>query len=172
MSQKWLASRPDSNLPAFSFVLLSSFFFCFLNLEMLSYQAANVAQQTVFLLKKEKKQKLQWHRFACYICCEAQGSIKHLAICEAHLKEPNSCLLWKILDSFVCLYLCHWAKGVKNVVIPLKNRHALLPQWPDCWSTERGNVKSISEKATCVFKNICMTLDTYISLTRENCMKH
>lgn len=66
---------------------------------MFSYQAANPAEHTVFfppsLQKKEEprnKQTPQWHTFACYVCCEAQDSIKHLKICETHLKEPLSCL--------------------------------------------------------------------------------
>lgn len=49
----------------------------------------------VFFLKikkdREKKQKL-WvtqRRFACYVCCEALGSIKHLKIHEEHFKEPK-----------------------------------------------------------------------------------
>lgn len=66
---------------------------------MFSYQAANLAEHTVFFpppyKKKEEprnKQTPQWHTFACYVCCEAQDSIKHLKICETHLKEPHSCL--------------------------------------------------------------------------------
>lgn len=86
-----------------------------------------------FLPTKGKKQTLQWHRFACYICCEAQGSIKHLKMCETHLKVPVVCCGKKILDSFVCLYPCHWAKGVKHVVVLLKTKHAILPQWHHCW---------------------------------------
>lgn len=91
-----------------------------------------------FFLKKqkktEKKQMQQWHRFARYICCKAQGSIKHLVICEEH----NSCLLWKKFGQFCLSIFMPLSNGCKNAAMSLKKNHAVLPQWLDCWRHEEG----------------------------------
>lgn len=133
MTQKLLANSADSSHhhrtshpPAFS-LFCSAAFFSFLDLKCFHIK------QPIWPLhiKPKKKQTLQWHRFACYFCCGAQGSIKLLKKMWDTLKRA-----WeffgaekKNLDSFLCLYLCHWAKDVKQIVILLIKKHPPTAAW-------------------------------------------
>lgn len=142
MSQTLLASTPDSNLPAFSFVSLTSFSFSFLNLKMLSYQAANVAQQRVSLFLKKKRNKC-----SSDIDLPAAFAARHKAASNIEQcarptwKSSNRCLLGKDFGQFCLSIFVPLSKGCKTRSDLFERERRSPPT--AAWSPEAGwNVSS------------------------------